>query len=149
MSAFPRLRQTVFLAVAVAGLTSCSAADFGGVPATQNWLLIDNQNQLGVITTTYLTIDKGGAMSQGGGPYKMYVTNSCTFTVPLSGNWNGNAVLMTSTGGGCGVGYILTMTGTATGEYGSSESMSGTYRISYSGGWSGAETGTWRATFNH
>ena len=64
MSAFPRLRQTVFLAVAVAGLTSCSAADFGGVPATQNWVLIDNQNQLGVITTTYLTIDKGGAMSQ-------------------------------------------------------------------------------------
>ncbi|MDB4893552.1 MAG: hypothetical protein JWL61_5407 [Gemmatimonadetes bacterium] len=149
MSTLSRLGQTAFLAVAVAGLASCSAVDFAGVPATQNWVLIDNQNNLGVITTTYMTIDKGGAMNQGGGPYKQFVTGTCSFTVPLSGNWNGNLVSITSTGGACGVGYILTMTGTANGAYGSAESMSGTYRISYSGAWSGADTGSWRATFSH
>jgi hypothetical protein len=145
-----RLRQSVLFVLLVAGLVSCSAADFaGGVPATQHWVMIDNQNNLGVITTTYMTVDKGGAMNQGDGPYKQYVTGTCSFTVPLSGNWNGNVVAITSTGGACGVGYILTMTGTASGEYGTAESMSGTYRISYSGLWSGADTGTWKATFNY
>ena len=150
MSSLVRLRQTALLAVLVSGLASCSAADFtGGVPATQHWVMYDNQNNLGVITMTYMTVDKGGAMNQGDGAYKQYVTGTCYFYVPLSGNWNGNVVSITSTGGACGVGYILTMTGTASGEYGSAESMSGTYRISYSGAWSGADTGTWHAGFNY
>jgi hypothetical protein len=41
------------------------------------------------------------------------------------------------------------MDGTANGNYGSAEAMSGTYRISYSGIWSGVDTGTWRASFSH
>jgi hypothetical protein len=129
--------------------SSCSAADLMGTPSTQEWLLIDNQNLLGRITTTYLTVDKGGAISQGGGVYRMDVTGTCSFTVPLSGNWNGNLVHVTSTGGACGAGYILTMDGTANGAYGTADNATGTYRISYSGVWGGVETGTWRASFIH
>ncbi len=129
--------------------TSCSAADLIGAPSSQSWVVIDNDNLLGRITTTYVTVLKGGAISQGGGPYRMDVTATCSFLVPLSGNWNGNIVRVTSTGGGCGAGYILTMTGTATGEYGSSENISGTYSITYSGIWGGGESGTWRATLSH
>ena len=138
-----RLSLCVLLLTSV---TSCSAADFMGPPSTQGWLLIDNDALLGRITMTYLDVTKGGATSQGAAPYRMDVTGTCSFTVPLSGNWNGKIIRLTSTGGSCGVGYILTMDGNTNGEYGSADSMSGTYRISYSGGWSGVETGTWRAS---
>ena len=76
----------------------------------------------------------------------MDVTGTCSFLVPLSGNWNGSIVRLTSTGGACGVGYILTMDGTANGEYGDADVITGTYRITYSGAWSGGDSGTWRAT---
>jgi hypothetical protein len=148
MSPTRALHRSV-LAFAVVALTSCSAIDLAGVPATQSWLLIDNQNNLGRITTTYVTVDKGGAINQGGGVYRQDVTATCSFPVTLSGNWNGALVHITSTGGACGVGYILTMDGTANGEYGSADNATGTYRISYSGAWSGVETGTWRATYTH
>ncbi|CAN5367714.1 hypothetical protein BH09GEM1_BH09GEM1_26700 [soil metagenome] len=128
---------------------SCSATDLLGAPSTQSWVMIDNQNYLGRITTTYLVVDKGGAISQGGGPYVQDVTASCSFSVPLSGNWAGTAVHITSTGGSCGAGYILTMDGIANGSYGSADAASGTYRISYSGKFSGVDTGTWRATLSH
>jgi hypothetical protein len=126
--------------------TSCSAADFLGPPSTQSWLVIDDDELLGRITMTYVDVLKGGATSQGAAPYRMDVTGTCSFTVPLSGNWNGKIIRLTSTGGSCGVGYILTMEGNTNDEYGSADSMSGTYRISYSGAWSGVETGTWRAS---
>ena len=140
-----RLSLCVLLLTSV---TSCSAADFLGPPSSQSWLVIDDQNQLGRITMTYVDVLKGGATSQGGGAYRMDVTGTCSFTVPLSGNWNGKIIRLTSTGGSCGVGYILTMDGNTNAEYGSADSMTGTYRISYSGGWSGVETGTWRATLS-
>ena len=57
-----RIRQIAFLSLLVAALTSCSAADFAGLPSTQNWTMIDNGGNLGTITTTYLVIDKGGAI---------------------------------------------------------------------------------------
>jgi hypothetical protein len=130
-------------------LTSCSAADFVGVPASQSWLVVDNQNNLGRITTTYMSVLKGGAMSQGGGPYRMDVTAACSFLVPLSGNWNGSVVRITSTGGSCGVGYVLTMEGTSNGEYGDADTITGTYHITYNGAWSGGDSGSWRATLSH
>jgi hypothetical protein len=130
--------------------TSCSAADLiGGPPSSQSWLVIDEDDQLGRITMTYVDVLKGGATSQAGGVYRMDVTGTCSFTVPLSGNWNGQIIRLTSTGGACGVGYILTMDGNTNGEYGDADAMSGTYRISYNGAWSGVETGTWRATLVH
>jgi hypothetical protein len=128
---------------------ACSAADLLGIPSSQSWVMIDNAFNLGRITTTYLTIDKGGAISQGSAAYRQDVTASCSYSVPLSGNWNGKLVRITSTGGGCKAGYILTMDGTANGEYGTADSMTGTYRISYNGVFSGVETGTWRATLSH
>ncbi len=137
------------LALLVALGTSCSAADLMGVPSSQSWLIIDNDNLLGRITTTYVDVLKGGATSQGGGAYRMDVTATCSFLVPLSGNWNGKIIRLTSTGGSCGAGYILTMDGTTNGEYGAADAMTGTYRISYSGVWSGVETGTWRASLVH
>jgi hypothetical protein len=129
--------------------TSCSAADFTGPPSTQSWLVIDEDNLLGRITMTYVDVLKGGATNQGGGVYRMDVTGTCSFTVPLSGNWNGRIIRLTSTGGSCGVGYILTMDGNTNGEYGDADAMSGTYRISYNGVWTGVETGTWRASLVH
>jgi hypothetical protein len=146
MSASSHYRRLPLLALLVAFSASCSAADFTGVPSSQEWLVIDNQNTLGRITTTYLNVIKGGAASQGGGAYRMDVTGTCSFLVPLSGNWNGSIVRLTSTGGGCGVGYILTMDGTANGEYGDATLITGTYRVTYSGGWTGGDSGTWRAT---
>jgi len=101
------------------------------------------------LTTTYMTIDKGGAINQGSGVYTQDVTGNCSFPVPLSGNWSGTAVHITSTGGACNAGYILTMDGTASGAYGTAEWMSGTYRISYSGVFSGVDVGTWTATLSH
>lgn len=142
-----RFRPLLGLLVVLLG--SCSAADLMGVPASQSWVLIDNMDQLGRITTTYMTIVKGGAISQGAGNYRMDVTGTCSFTLSINGNWNGNLVRLTSTGGGCGAGYILTMDGTANGEYGKADTMSGTYRISYSGVWGGVETGTWKASLSH
>jgi hypothetical protein len=149
MSKLPARVRLPITALLLVLASSCSAADLTGAPSSQEWLLIDNQNLLGRITTTYLTVDKGGAISQGGGVYRMDVTGTCSFTVPLSGNWNGNLVHVTSTGGACGAGYILTMDGTANGAYGSADNATGTYRISYSGVWGGVETGTWRASFVH
>lgn len=142
----PQVLHKSALALVFVVTAGCSAADLAGVPATQSWLLIDNQNNLGRITTTYLSIDKGGAINQGGGVYRQDVTATCSFPVTLSGNWNGSLVRITSTGGGCGAGYILTMEGTANGNYGSATAMSGTYRISYSGVFSGVEVGTWRGS---
>ncbi len=142
-----RRRFSVGLLLAVA--TSCSAADLAGTPSTQSWVMIDDQNSLGRITTTYLSIDKGGAINQGSGTYVQDVTATCSFSVPLSGNWSGTAVHITSTGGNCGAGYILTMDGTANGAYGAADAMTGTYRISYSGKFSGVDNGTWRATLSH
>jgi hypothetical protein len=139
----------VALTLVLVGGISCSAADLLGTPSTQSWIMIDNQNKLGRITTTYLVVDKGGAISQGGGPYVQDVTASCSFQVPLSGNWAGTAVHITSTGGGCSAGYILTMDGVANGAYGSADAASGTYRISYSGRFTGVDNGTWRATLSH
>jgi len=138
-----------FLALILAG---CSMADFGGlgdVPSTQRWLIIDEENNIGAITTTFMTVDKGGAMNQDSGPYRAFVTNSCSYTVPLSGNWNGTAVRITSTGGGCGEGYILTMTGTANDVYGKATTMAGTYKISYTGPNAGSFSGNWNASFDH
>ena len=112
-------------------------------------LVVDNQNNLGRITTTYVTVLKGGATSQGGGAYRMDVTGACSFTVPLSGNWNGSIIRLTSTGGACGVGYVLTMDGNTNGTYGDADSMTGTYRITYSGAWGGGDAGTWSATLSH
>ncbi|MHB1071709.1 MAG: hypothetical protein ACYC3Q_02690 [Gemmatimonadaceae bacterium] len=131
----------------------CSVADLAGtpeIPASQAWLMIDEQSQIGdgIRNVTNLVILKGGAIRQGQGTWNTDVTASCSYQVILSGNWNGNIVRITSTGGGCGAGYILTMEGTANGNYGSATSMSGTYRITYSGIWSGGDAGTWRATFN-
>ncbi len=143
------VRCVAMLGLLITGAGSCSAGDLFGVPATQSWILYDNNEQLGRITSTYLTVTKGGAISQGQGIYTMDVTASCSFLVPLSGNWNGSVVRITSIGGGCKVGYLLTMEGTATGEYGKSESISGTYRITYSGAWTGGESGTWRAGLSH
>ena len=143
-------RRLPWLALVFVALTSsCSAADLIGVPASQSWLVVDNQNNLGRITTTYISVLKGGATSQGGGPYRMDVTATCSFLVPLSGNWNGSIVRLTSTGGSCGVGYVLTMDGTSNGEYGDADTITGTYRITYNGAWTGGDTGTWRATLSH
>ncbi len=132
----------------------CSVADLAGtteLPASQAWVMIDDQSQIGdgIRNVTNLVILKGGAIHQGSGTWKTDVTASCSYQVILSGNWNGNVVRITSTGGGCGAGYILTMDGTANGSYGDATAMSGTYRITYSGIWSGGDSGTWRASFNH
>jgi hypothetical protein len=138
------------LALVLTLLTSCSAADLiGAAPTSQEWLVVDNQNNLGRITTTYVTVLNGGATSQAGGPYRMDVTGSCSFLVPLSGNWNGSVVRLTSTGGSCGVGYVLTMEGTSNGNYGDADTITGTYRITYNGAWTGGDTGSWRATLVH
>ena len=67
-------RCLTLLALLIAFGTSCSAADFVGVPSSQTWVVIDNDEQLGRITTTYVEILKGGATSQGGGAYRMDVT---------------------------------------------------------------------------
>lgn len=150
MSIQRRYRRMPLLALVLSLLTSCSAADLIGVPPTsQEWLVVDNQNNLGRITTTYVTVMNGGATSQGGGPYRMDVTASCSFLVPLSGNWNGSIVRITSTGGACGVGYVLTMDGTSNGDYGDADTITGTYRITYNGAWSGGDSGSWRATLVH
>jgi hypothetical protein len=141
-----RLSLCVLLLTAV---TSCSAADLLGPPSSQSWLVIDENEQLGRITMTYVDVLKGGATSQAGGVYRMDVTGTCSFTVPLGGNWNGQIIRLTSTGGACGVGYILTMDGNTNGAYGDADAMTGSYRISYSGAWSGVETGTWRASLVH
>jgi hypothetical protein len=149
---FSRLRRCLpALVLPLALLTSCSAADLLGTPSTQTWVLIDQQNEIGggIRNTTYLSIDRGGAVNQGEGAYQVYVTDACYYTVPISGNWSGTAVHMTSTGGNCGAGYILTMDGTANGSYGKATSMSGTYRISYSGVFGGAANGTWTAEYSH
>jgi len=142
-------RRLPFLAFLLALGTSCSAADLLGVPSSQSWVVIDNQNNLGRITTTYVSVLKGGSTSQGASAYRMDVTGMCSFLVPLSGNWNGSIIRLTSTGGACGVGYLLTMDGNTNGEYGEADSMSGTYRITYSGAWSGGDSGTWSATLSH
>ncbi|MHB1065760.1 MAG: hypothetical protein ACYC1Z_14945 [Georgenia sp.] len=149
----PRRFLSACLLFATLG-AKCSVADLGGpaeVPASQAWVMIDNQSLIGdgIRNVTNLVILKGGAIHQGQGTWNVDVTASCSYQVILSGNWNGNIVRITSTGGGCGAGYILTMEGTANGTYGSATSMSGTYRISYSGIWGGVDTGTWRATFSH
>jgi hypothetical protein len=143
-----RLRQSMTVLL-IAFASSCSAADLMGTPSTQEWLLIDNQNNLGRITTTYLTVDKGGAISQGAAAYKMDVTATCSMTVTLSGNWAGTAVHMTSTGSNCNARYILTMDGTTNGAYGTADAASGTYNITYAGIWGGGESGTWKASFIH
>jgi hypothetical protein len=142
-------RRLPVLVLLLALGSSCSAADLLGVPSSQSWVVIDDQNNLGRITTTYVSILKGGSTTQGGGPYRMDVTSTCSFTVPLAGNWNGQIIRLTSTGGSCGVGYVLTMDGNTNGEYGSADSMTGTYRITYNGAWSGGDSGTWRATLSH
>ena len=144
-----RRRLPLFVLGLALSTASCSAADLLGVPSSQSWVVIDDQNNLGRITTTYVNILKGGSTTQGGGPYRMDVNATCSFTVPLSGNWNGQIIRLTSTGGACNVGYVLTMDGTTNGEFGSADSMTGTYRITYSNGWSGSDTGTWRATLSH
>jgi len=41
------------------------------------------------------------------------------------------------------------MTGTSDDVYGKGANMSGTYRISYSGAFSGVDNGTWTASFTH
>lgn len=129
----------------IGALASCSAADFGVIPSSQNWTIFDGEQ------FAQVTIDKGGAMSQeaGGRVFSYGVTATCSMPIPLSGNWSGTAVRITSTGGACGAGYILTMTGTANGAYGDGDSMSGTYRISYSGKLSGVDTGNWTGTLVH
>src|SRR3954471_6556741 len=99
MSIQSRSRRLSLCVLLLTSVTSCSAADFVGPPSSQSWLVIDNQNLLGRITTTYVDVVKGGATSQGGGPYRMDVTGNCSFTVPLSGNWNGKIIHLTSTGG--------------------------------------------------
>ena len=139
------LAMTFVLTVSYGG--SCS--DLLGPPASQNWLVIDEENELGRITMTYVTVLKGGAISQGGGTYVQDVTGTCSFQVPLSGNWNGTIVRITSTGGACGVGYTLTMEGDANAKYGDGDSMDGTYHITYTGLWKGTYGGAWRATFSH
>ena len=151
MTCRPIHRSVLALLLPAVLLCSCSAADLLGTPSTQTWVLIDTQAQIGdgIRNVTYLTIDKGGAVNQGSGAFKVDVTASCSYQVPLSGNWSGTAVHITSTGGGCGAGYILTMDGTANGAYGSATSMSGTYRISYSGIFGGVDAGTWSATYSH
>lgn len=149
---FMRLRRTFLMVPAVAMLAACSVADLSGpgsVPSTQRWLIIDDDNIIGTITTTFVTVDKGGAMNQDSGPYRVFVTNNCSYTVPLSGNWNGTAVRITSTGGSCGEGYILTMTGDANDVYGKATTMTGTYKVSYTGPNPGSFSGTWHASFDH
>ncbi|MBI1809623.1 MAG: hypothetical protein HYR75_06980, partial [Gemmatimonadetes bacterium] len=96
---------------------SCDLANIagGGVPSTQYWTLQDVTGNLSSQPFTNVTVDKGGALSQLDSPWRFPVNANCTVTMPLSGNWNGTAVHITSTGGGCGVGYILTMDGTASG----------------------------------
>jgi hypothetical protein len=149
MSIQRNFRRLPLVVLVLALGTSCSAADLLGVPSSQSWVVVDNQNNLGRITTTYVTVLKGGATSQGGGAYRMDVTGTCSFTVPLSGNWNGSIIRLTSTGGACGVGYVLTMDGNTNGAYGDADSMTGTYRITYSGAWGGGDAGTWSASLSH
>lgn len=119
----------------------------GGVPASQSWIISDESGNISVQPQTYMSVLKGGAMSQGPSPWHDGTTN-CTFNIPLSGNWNGTVVIVTSTGGGCGIGYILTLTGTANGEYGTADRIDGTYRISYTGGWP-SSSGNWAAFLSH
>ena len=119
------------------------------MPSSQVWLVVDEDNNIADLTFANVTVAKGGAISQGLGNSRQTVTNSCAFQVPLSGNWNGTIVRITSTGGGCGVGYILTMEGNSQGEYGDATTWSGTYRISYTGAFSGTYTGDWRGSLDH
>lgn len=114
-------------------------------PATQSWIVSDQDFLLSAQPQTPITILKGGAISQDGGSWYDFGTPTCKFFMPLSGNWNGTIVRITSTGGSCGVGYILTLEGTANGKYGKADHMTGTYRITYSGGWTGGQSGAWIA----
>ncbi len=142
----PLARSWLVLAlVPVLTAASCDAASiFGaGVPPTQQWTISEQEGNFAA-SLANVTVVKGGAISQANGSWRQFNGN-CGFSLPMSGNWNGQIVRITSTGSGCNVGYILTLEGNVNGNYGAGDKMTGTYRVTYSGAWSGGDSGTWIA----
>jgi len=112
-----------------------------GVPASQQWTISEQEGNMAAPLANVIVV-KGGAISQGNSFWRQFNGN-CGFSLPMRGNWNSQIVRITSTGSNCNVGFILTLEGTVNGNYGAGDKMTGTYRVTYSGAWSGGDSGTW------